>query len=154
MAPKITAPVADFDGKVVGVVFTNGCGETEDPAALAYFGRQGYTIGETATAAKPSGTAQGAVSEDGLEALKSDELKAIAKDLGVSGSGKKPEIIARIREARAKAKPAEPAKTDGEDPTGDGGTGEEQTGDGENGAKPAEDVAGSSDHASVREVSE
>jgi hypothetical protein len=58
-ASKVTAPVEGFTGTVVGVEFVDGHGETENPAALQYFARHGYTV-ETArkapakkTAAKP-----------------------------------------------------------------------------------------------------
>ncbi len=49
MAPHIQTPVKGFTGTVVGVDFKNGVGETDDEAALAYFGRHGYKI-ETAGA--------------------------------------------------------------------------------------------------------
>lgn len=42
--PKISTPVEGFTGVVVGVRFTDGVGETEDPIALAYFARQGYHV--------------------------------------------------------------------------------------------------------------
>lgn len=45
---KITTPVADFTGDVVGVAFVKGTGETDDPVKLAYFGRHGYTIEQPA----------------------------------------------------------------------------------------------------------
>lgn len=40
---RVTTPVKDFTGTVVGVSFTHGAGETDDPTALAYFARHGYT---------------------------------------------------------------------------------------------------------------
>ncbi|WP_449278001.1 hypothetical protein [Leucobacter sp. GX24907] len=40
----IQAPVKGFTGTVAGVSFTNGAGTTDDPRALAYFERQGYSI--------------------------------------------------------------------------------------------------------------
>jgi hypothetical protein len=43
---KITAPVEGFTGTSVGVAFTDGVGETEDPVKLAYFERHGYGVGE------------------------------------------------------------------------------------------------------------
>lgn len=42
----VRTPVAGYTGDVVGVTFTDGVGETTDPAALAYFARQGYQVGE------------------------------------------------------------------------------------------------------------
>ena len=40
----VKTPVEGFTGKVVGVNFLDGVGESTDPLALAYFARQGYTI--------------------------------------------------------------------------------------------------------------
>lgn len=41
---EIHTPVKGFTGKVAGVQFTDGVGETTDTAALAYFERHGYDI--------------------------------------------------------------------------------------------------------------
>lgn len=49
----VTAPVADFNGEVVGVSFHKGRGTTTDPKALAYFRRHGYGIGGARPAADP-----------------------------------------------------------------------------------------------------
>lgn len=46
----IHAPVANFTGKVAGVSFADGKGETSDTRALAYFRRHGYGIGTPADA--------------------------------------------------------------------------------------------------------
>lgn len=54
---QIKSPNADFTGEVVGVTIKNGVGETEDAAALAYFTRQGYEVGDGEDAAAPSGKA-------------------------------------------------------------------------------------------------
>lgn len=43
---RISSPVAEFSGEVAGVVFIDGVATTEDPAALAYFRRRGYRIGD------------------------------------------------------------------------------------------------------------
>ena len=46
MAKKtIKTPVEGFDGIVAGVRFVDGVGSTDDEAAIAYFERQGYTVG-------------------------------------------------------------------------------------------------------------
>ena len=42
---RVTTPVKGFTGTVVNVQFTDGVGETDNPTALAYFARHGYTIG-------------------------------------------------------------------------------------------------------------
>ncbi|RKT85605.1 hypothetical protein SAMN05421805_12792 [Saccharopolyspora antimicrobica] len=43
--PTVIAPT-NYTGTVVGVALIDGRGETTDPAALAYFRRHGYTIGD------------------------------------------------------------------------------------------------------------
>ncbi|MCU1441132.1 MAG: hypothetical protein JWP85_2129 [Rhodoglobus sp.] len=48
---KITAPVEGFNGISAGTQFTDGVGETDDENAIAYFERQGYTVGEVAAPA-------------------------------------------------------------------------------------------------------
>ena len=40
----IHTPVKGFSGEIAGVPFVNGTGETENPAALAYFQRRGYKV--------------------------------------------------------------------------------------------------------------
>lgn len=41
---KIIAPVEGFNGKVVGVTFVDGKGETKDEGQISYFVRHGYTV--------------------------------------------------------------------------------------------------------------
>jgi hypothetical protein len=53
---KITTPVADFTGDVVGVTFVKGTGQSDDPVKLAYFGRHGYTIEQPAPEADAADT--------------------------------------------------------------------------------------------------
>ncbi|MHA3724326.1 hypothetical protein ACXR2T_10645 [Leucobacter sp. HY1910] len=52
---KVITPVAGFNGVVAGVTFTDGVGETDDPGALAYFGRQGYKLEPVKPARKKGG---------------------------------------------------------------------------------------------------
>ncbi|WP_430600330.1 hypothetical protein [Brevibacterium sp. K72] len=40
----MTTPVKGYTGTVAGVVFSDGQGRTDDPAALAYFERHGYRL--------------------------------------------------------------------------------------------------------------
>lgn len=94
----IKTPVEGFSGQVVGVTFTDGVGETDNPAALAYFARQGYAI---SGAAKAPATGGSKPAGDGPSQA---ELKSRAKDLGVSASGSKADLAARIAEAEAKLK--------------------------------------------------
>lgn len=53
MAPAILTPVKGFTGTVAGVAFANGVGETENPAALAYFRRKGYIVEAEESPATP-----------------------------------------------------------------------------------------------------
>ncbi|GAA1642576.1 hypothetical protein GCM10009700_31750 [Brevibacterium sanguinis] len=41
---RVTTPVQGYTGTVAGVVFSDGQGRTDDPAALAYFERHGYRV--------------------------------------------------------------------------------------------------------------
>ncbi|MGW3511182.1 hypothetical protein [Streptomyces sp. NPDC000994] len=43
---EVTTPVEGFTGEVASVHFANGRATTDDPAALAYFRRRGYTVTE------------------------------------------------------------------------------------------------------------
>ncbi|WP_336651605.1 MULTISPECIES: SAP domain-containing protein [unclassified Leucobacter] len=87
----IQTPVKGFTGKVAGVSFADGAGETEDPAALAYFERHGYTV-------------------EAAELTPKQKLQAEAKSLGLSEEGTKDELEARIAEHKAKGeqKPTDP----------------------------------------------
>lgn len=41
---RVTTPVKNFSGTVVGVQFNDGVGDTNDPIAIAYFARHGYNL--------------------------------------------------------------------------------------------------------------
>ncbi|WP_209908246.1 hypothetical protein [Rhodococcus sp. PvP104] len=43
----VKTPVEGYNGKVAGVSFVDGVGETDDANALAYFIRHGYKVSET-----------------------------------------------------------------------------------------------------------
>lgn len=60
---RVTTPVKDFTGTVVGVQFTDGAGDTDNPTALSYFRRHGYTVGED-TEASEDKTPETPVNED------------------------------------------------------------------------------------------
>lgn len=96
MASKILTPVKGYSGKVAGVAFVDGEGETDDPAALHYFRQAGYTVEEA-------------------ELTPKQKLQAEAKELGLSEEGTKDELEVRIAEHKAKAagggeREKEPAK--------------------------------------------
>lgn len=92
MAPKIHTPVPGFTGVVAGVSFHKGTGETDDPAALGYFRRRGYTVDDLA-ATEPA-------FPDGVpaESWKVDQLKAYAKakEIDLGSATKKDDILALL----------------------------------------------------------
>lgn len=126
MAPKITTPVEGFTGDVAGVTFANGVGETDDPIALGYFARRGYSI-EGAEAEKVVDVPEGKPSTE----WKGDQLKAYAEKHGLElGSAKtKPEFVAAIEKAEAEKAAAETPP-----PAGDG-TGGDPSGAGQGGSQ-------------------
>lgn len=80
MAKKtIETPVEGYNGIVAGVQFVDGKGSTDDEAAIAYFERQGYTVGghveDEAEREFPLG--------DPSDKWKKDELLAYAKAHGI-----------------------------------------------------------------------
>lgn len=91
----IQAPVEKFTGNVVGVQFTDGVGETEDDALLAYFGRHGYKIGAEAPGE--------VVVPDGDPSLEwtTKQLTAYAEghDIDLGKAKSKPDILGAITEA-------------------------------------------------------
>ena len=61
----VRTPAEGFTGTVVGVRFAAGVATgVEDPAALAYFERQGYVVVDAETEAKPRTRARKAGSGD------------------------------------------------------------------------------------------
>lgn len=92
---KITAPVKNFSGIRVGVQFTKGVAETDDPRAIAFFSRSGYKVehdAEPVTLSQPfpDGTPD--------KSWKSAELKhyAAAHEIDIKGASNKDEILAAI----------------------------------------------------------
>lgn len=65
-----------------------------------------------AAPAAPSGAPAAADAGDGLDDLKGDALKDIAKELGIATSGSKPELVNRIRAKRAEAEASDSAAGD------------------------------------------
>lgn len=51
---KVTAPNGAYNGVSAGVAFVDGVGETDNPLALTYFRRHGYTVEEIAETKKPT----------------------------------------------------------------------------------------------------
>lgn len=84
---KITSPVKDFTGDVVGVVFDKGIAQTDDKTALAYFRRHGYTV-ETPkaapTAAEKKAAEEAAKAE--AEAKAAAEKEAAEKAAATGGA--------------------------------------------------------------------
>lgn len=111
---KITTPVKGFTGKVVGVTFADGVGETEDEAAVSYFRRHGYGV---EVASKPA--------DKPIEKWTKAELLEHAKAHGIDlGDAKKNDEIVAIIKA-AGVKPSDESN-------------EENSGDGSDGSTPAE----------------
>jgi len=101
----IKAPVKGYTGRVVGVAFSDGVGETEDAAALAYFRRHGYTVEDTEkTAEVPEGAPSGE--------WKVDQLKAYAEqhEIDLGKASKKDEIVAAIEAAAKQSEGSTPAE--------------------------------------------
>lgn len=119
MAPHIQTPVEGFTGVVAGVNFANGVGDTDDPAALEYFARQGYDITPHCPPGHgDGGTASAPADGDASKGLSpKQKLQAEAAALGLDTEGTKDEIAARIAEHKADAG-KDPAGTDGSAPAG------------------------------------
>lgn len=90
---KITTPVEGFNGTVVGVTFVDGAGETDNPVALAYFTRQGYTVEADEAPAGSEG--------DPTDKWTADQLKDYAKTHDITVSGNKGEVLKAITDALA-----------------------------------------------------
>ncbi|WP_043322363.1 hypothetical protein [Mycetocola saprophilus] len=97
--PKITTPVTGFTGEVAGVRFTDGEGETTNPAAIAYFHRQGYKVILTAAETKAAAKA----AEEAEQARVAAEA---AGKPGVVDAVTKDELVAAVLEALPKAEVA------------------------------------------------
>ncbi len=90
---EIRTPVKGFTGKVAGVQFTDGVGETADEAALAYFERHGYDIvpeEQEPDPLYPEG--------DPTEKWTVDQLKAYAADhdIDLTGVSGKDNVVAAV----------------------------------------------------------
>lgn len=117
----VRSPNKTHNGLTAGVQFTNGFGETDRPAALAYFRRAGYTVTAgtmphptsqaASPASKPTPAAPGDVpaaspfaptapAAKSLSQMNKSELQAIASEKGLSTEGSNRELINRIREAQ------------------------------------------------------
>ena len=93
----VRTPVEGFTGNVVGVQFTDGVGEADEDSQLAYFARQGYTVGGDAETADDAAVVL-------LDLTKAD-LEQIALDEGVEFKApiNKPELVALIEAKRLAA---------------------------------------------------
>lgn len=72
----VHTPVKGFTGKVAGVAFTDGKGETTDKNALAYFRRHGYGIGKP-----PKGRTDPAPAPDGPKTESTSDLRDAADEV-------------------------------------------------------------------------
>lgn len=69
---RVTTPVAGFTGTVVGVRFDGGEGQTDDAAALAYFSRHGYGIGDVAPESEAPPLSAGPSAGEGTDGTEED----------------------------------------------------------------------------------
>ena len=125
----VRSPNRTHSGITAGVSFTAGVGHTDNPAALAYFQRAGYTIAleaagaviETISEPTPEPVADAptqaptgepspfdpgvpvtpAPVEKPVERMNKAELQVVATELGLGVEGTNRELVARIRAARA-----------------------------------------------------
>jgi len=126
---KVRAPNRTHSGISAGVSFTAGVGHTDNPAALAYFQRAGYTVElmpagaviETTPAPAPEPVANEPIPtqtgepspfdpgvpvnpgpvEKPLERMNKAELQVVATGLSLDVEGTNRELVSRIRKARA-----------------------------------------------------
>ncbi len=75
----VRAPNRAHNGISAGVSFTAGAGETDNPAALAYFRRAGYEV----VLQSPPAAATIEIVPDAYEGLTKKQLAALAADRGV-----------------------------------------------------------------------
>lgn len=85
---KIKTPVEGYNGKVAGVAFVDGAGETDDPNAIAYFRRHGYDVAEGEDA-KPKGRRRSPAKKAAAKApaKKVAPRKPAADDAGEAADG-------------------------------------------------------------------
>lgn len=96
----VRAPNHSHNGISAGVRFTAGVGETNNPAALAYFRRAGY---EVLYPPEPGRRAhlEPIPIEKPVERMNKAELQAIAAELDLDVEGTNRELVARIAAKRA-----------------------------------------------------
>lgn len=82
----IRTPVKGFTGEVAGVMFVDGAASTDNPGAIAYFRRHGYTVGAAVDEPRP------------VDQMTVPELKAHATEAGIDldGAKTKAEILAIV----------------------------------------------------------
>ena len=71
---KIYAPIKDYTGETVTVLFSKGVGETSDPYLMNWFKSHGYTVVEDETV--EDGTVEDEVVEDEVKSTRKRVKKA------------------------------------------------------------------------------
>lgn len=99
----VRAPVRDFKGVVAGIVFTGGVATVDDEkhaAAVAYFRRKGYQLGEEEpadeTPAPDTGDEPEAIESGGhglTDKTPVAEVRAHAEGLGIDTEGKSKKVL-------------------------------------------------------------
>lgn len=85
MSAVVKTPVKGYNGIVAGVTFTDGVGETDNAAALAYFTSQGYDV-----SAKKDDDAEAKAAKAKADDAKASQEAADAKAAEAKASTPKP----------------------------------------------------------------
>lgn len=111
----VRAPVRGYNGISAGVSFAAGVGHTDNPGALAYFARAGYTLELEAVPAAPEPVVE--IVPDAYDGLTKKQLVALAAERGIEVNPKSSNAVLRdalIAVALADEFPTEPAPADGQ----------------------------------------
>lgn len=86
----VRTPVEKYNGPILGVMFENGVGKTDDDVALAYFRRRGYTVEDESQDEEPPAKPDDTWTVDALTAYAKEH------EIALEGASKKADILAKI----------------------------------------------------------